>query len=152
MSRVVLRTATMDDIEELGDIYRRASLSNDGDRAALLATPDVLCFDSTNVAQNLTRVAVVNGRLIGFATTLPAGDVLELEDLFVDPDWMRQGIGQRLIADALASAEASGHIGIEVTANPHALDFYTSVGFVGTVRIDTQLGEGLRMRVTAATR
>ncbi|WP_375140488.1 GNAT family N-acetyltransferase [Cohnella herbarum] len=38
-----------------------------------------------------TRVAVVEGRVVGFGSARPVDDFLELEDLFTDPDWMRQG-------------------------------------------------------------
>ncbi len=63
---------------------------------------------------------------------------------------MRRGLGRRLVEDALTSADGSGHIGIEVTANMHALAFYESVGFVGEAPIETALGDGLRMRLTVS--
>ena len=152
MSAFAIRTATLDDVEELCGVFRRSSLSNDGDRAGLLAAPEHLSFDGAHVAQDRTRVVAVDEQIVGFATTLDRGETLELEDLFVDPDWMRQGVGRLLVADALALGEASGSVGIEVTANPHALDFYESVGFVGEAQIETALGAGRRMRLTVLTR
>ena len=39
---------------------------------------------------------------------------------------------------------------IDVTANPHALDFYAAVGFVENAPADTEFGTGLRMHMDVA--
>jgi GNAT superfamily N-acetyltransferase len=146
--QIALRDATLADIPALSDLFRRSSLSNDGDRAALLANPSVLELSPQSVIEGRTRVTVVDGtRVVGFATTARNDDGLELEDLFVDPDWMRMGIGRALVADALLLA---GHLGlrcIDVTANPHALDFYRKVGVCKVGSVATALGQGHRMHI-----
>jgi len=50
--------------------------------------------------------------------------VLELDDLFTDPVLMRRGAARALIEHAVSRAAANGVHRIDVTANPHALDFY----------------------------
>jgi N-acetylglutamate synthase-like GNAT family acetyltransferase len=60
---------------------------------------------------------------------LVTGQIGELEDLFVDPDWMRRGIATKLVLDALANAREQGIARIDMTANGHALAFYKKVGF-----------------------
>jgi GNAT superfamily N-acetyltransferase len=147
VSEYLLRTADRSDLDALAAVYRRSSLSNDGDRDALLARGDVLSFDGAHLAEGRTRVAVAEGRIVGFVTTLVGGGLLELEDLFVDPDWMRHGVGRLLVADALVTARSSGCTGLEVTANPHALAFYRRVGFGGDAPVETELGAGTRMRL-----
>jgi N-acetylglutamate synthase-like GNAT family acetyltransferase len=94
----------------------------------------------------------VDGKVLGFATgrRLERG-VVELEDLFVDPDWMRRGIGRTLVADQVALAERQGIARIEVTANPHADAFYRSVGFVDVGQVETQYGPAARMELTAGS-
>ena len=87
----VLRDAVAADVAVLRDVYRRASLSNEGDRTTLLANPDALEFPGLGGDGRRTRVATADGRIAGFATSVPAGDAVELDDLFVDPGWMRQG-------------------------------------------------------------
>ena len=81
-------------------------MSNEGDRAVLLANPEALELAEDNVAAGRTRVAVApDGTILGFATVLSVEDsAFELEDLFVDPDWMRQGIATRLVSDLIAQA------------------------------------------------
>lgn len=142
---VDIRTACADDLDRLAQIYRASSLSNDRDRAPLLASPGALEFAGRFVADGLTRVATIGETIVGFATAVGAGPAVELEDLFVDPDYMRLGVATALFADAVASARAAGRSWIEVTANPHAHLFYESVGLVTTGAVTTEFGDGARM-------
>ena len=145
---VVIRDSVPADLDALRDVYRRSSLSNDGDRASLLAHPEVLEFPGPATDDGRTRVAVAgDGRLVGFATTLIAGDAAELDDLFVDPGWMRRGIGRALVLDAIEIARDRGAGRVEVTANPHALVFYQRAGFTVDHEVQTRFGPGSRMHV-----
>lgn len=144
----LIRHAVPADLGALREVYRRSSLSNEGDRAALLEHPDVLEFSPRAVHEHHVRVAVIDDRVIGFATLLPARQVGELEDLFVDPDWMLHGIARKLVLDAVDNARAHGLTRIEVTANPHALGFYEKVGFVSDGIIQTRFGPGHRMHLS----
>ena len=143
----VIRDAMPADLAALRDVYRRASLSNEGDRETLLANPDALEFPGLGGDDRRTRVATADGRIAGFATSVPAGDVIELDDLFVDPSWMRQGAGRALVLDAVAIARELGAGRVEVTANPHALVFYGKAGFIAGHEVQTRFGPGLRMHI-----
>ncbi|MFI5045861.1 MAG: GNAT family N-acetyltransferase [Acidimicrobiia bacterium] len=134
-----IRWSVAADVDALAEVSRRSSLSNEGDRDLLLAHPEALAFDGGHAQAGLTRVAMVDERVVGYATLLP-GDVAELEDLFVDPDWMRRGIGTALVEDAVTLARARNAPRIEVTANHHALHFYEAVGFVAVGTVVTPLG------------
>jgi ribosomal protein S18 acetylase RimI-like enzyme len=143
---VRVRTAEPADLAALTDIFRRSSLSNERDRPNLLAHPEVLELCETSIAERRTRVATVRGgRIVGFVTTELVADALELEDLFVDPDWMRRGIGRELIMDAMATARDRGIVRIVVTANPHARPFYDKAGFVYDGEAETRFGPAPRM-------
>src|SRR3954447_4374520 len=146
MSDLLIRTADANDWEAISDVYRQASLSNAGDREALLANPDVLVYEIGSIVAG-TRVAEDDGRVVGFATTTPTGDVAELVDLFVDPDRMRRGIARALVLDAVSRARDRGSSRIEVTANSHALDFYNAVGFVADHAVPTRFDPGTRMHL-----
>lgn len=86
-------------------------------------------------------VAVIDGRVVGFVSARPVDDFLELEDLFTDPNWMRQGVASALIADI-----ARRGLRIEVSAN-HAKAFYESVGFVVIGVANSPGGPLLRMHL-----
>jgi GNAT superfamily N-acetyltransferase len=149
MDVVRIRTAVPDDLPAVRGLFRRSSLSNEGDRAALLANPEALVLDEDNVAEGRTRVAVAaDGTILGFATVLLVEDsTFELEDLFVDPDWMRQGIATRLVSDLIAQARNRKITRITVTANPHAHGFYRSAGFAHLRDVETPFGPGSRMEL-----
>ena len=91
---------------------------------ALLAQPEVLELGDRAVREGRTRAAVADEAIVGFASWLGAGDAIEIEDLFVDPGWMRRGIGRALVLDLIAIARGRGIDRVEVTANQHALAFY----------------------------
>jgi GNAT superfamily N-acetyltransferase len=146
MAIITIRSATLADAAQLIAVFRRSSLSNEGDRAALLSHPEALDYDDRALRQQRVRVAVIDGRIVGFATLLVATrHTGELEDLFVDPDSMLQGLGRALVLDAVDTARREGLTGIEVTANPHALGFYEKVGFVAGGITETAFGPGYRM-------
>ena len=143
MAQLMIRLAAPNDLEALRDIYRRSLLSNEGDRASLLAHPQALVWSELAISEGRTRVAVDDGRIVGFAS-LPGP---ELEDLFVDPDWMRRGIGRALVAEVIAIATGQGLERLEVIANPHALTFYESVGFGVDGTFETEFGPGYRIHI-----
>lgn len=147
---LTIRTAVAADLPALRRVYRRASLSNAGDAAMLLARPEFLIFAGEGIAAGRTRVAATapdgDGTVLGFATVAVShDDGPELEDLFVDPDRRRRGIGRHLVLDIVRTSRRAGHRRLWVTGNPHASAFYLAVGFVPTGQIATELGTGLRM-------
>ena len=146
----VIRDARSDDADGLQAVFRRSSLANEHDRPNLERHPDALELPAPQVDDRV-RVATVHAAIAGFATVRPTGSALELVDLFVDPPWMRHGIGHALIADAVAFAIEQGHGSLEVTANPHALRFYASEGFVVGHEVETRFGPAPRMRLEVTT-
>jgi GNAT superfamily N-acetyltransferase len=152
VTSVTIRGAVLADLDALREVFRQASLSNAGDRAALLADPEVLLWPGDSLADGRTRVAVDDdGAIVGFASTLQIDGALELDDLFVQPLRMRQGIARRLIEDVLNLARVLGVGSVQVTANPHAMAFYNSVGFVPDGTAQTRFGPAPRMRLDVDT-
>jgi N-acetylglutamate synthase-like GNAT family acetyltransferase len=143
----MIRDAGAADINRLREVFRSASLSNEGDRPALLANPEVLEFDDTCVREHRTRIAEREGRVVGFASVTPNGDAVELDDIFVDPEWTRRGVGLELMRDLSDAARAKGVLRIEVTANHHALAFYEAAGFAPDGVAETRFGPALRMHL-----
>lgn len=142
-----MRSATLADVEVLRGIYRRSSLSNRGDRAALLAAPDALLWAGHDISTGDTVVVDDGtGCVVGFAAAVPYAGGHELDDLFVEPASMRQGFATRLVDALVARAAAQGSAWIEVTANSHAADFYASAGFTAVGTTETRFGPAPRLR------
>jgi ribosomal protein S18 acetylase RimI-like enzyme len=149
---VEIRDPVPDDLDALRGVFRRSSLSNEGDREALLAHPEALELELPEPADGVVRVGQLEGRVAGFATArLRPGGPVELVDLFVDPSWMRRGVGRALVADVQAMAHARG-TSVVVVANPHALAFYERVGFVAEGQAETEFGPGIKMRISGRPR
>jgi GNAT superfamily N-acetyltransferase len=142
---ILVRTALAGDVTALKVVFRRSSWSNVDDRPLLTVHPEFLELSPLPIREGRTRVAEVGGRIVGFTSVTRAADVVELEDLFVDPDFMRRGIAQALIADVADRARAAGAQRVEVDGNDHAHAFYRSAGFVAGERVTLEHGSATRM-------
>jgi GNAT superfamily N-acetyltransferase len=143
----MIRLGTPADLVALADIYRRASLSNPGDRDRLLAHPEHLVLEPDGLAEGRTHVAAENGVVVGFATWAETDDGMELEDLFVDPDWMRRGIATALVTRIVDVLRSRGADTLEVTASPDALAFYRAAGFVDIGVTQTTFGSAPQLQL-----
>lgn len=142
---VSVRRAVDADIAALCEVFRRASWSNEGDRPLLTEHPEFLEWSGEPAREDRTIVAVDGDVPVGFVSTLSDGPVIEIEDLFVDPDWMREGVASLLIESAAAEARAAGHTRLVVDANAHALAFYQHAGFIGEHEVALEHGSATRM-------
>ncbi|HTF62037.1 MAG TPA: GNAT family N-acetyltransferase [Edaphobacter sp.] len=142
MSKFLIRCAIISEQKELEALQLRASLTNAGDRDALLAHPDAIELHIDQIAAGAVFVSERNGVIVGFAALLPRpdGDV-ELDGLFVDPDARRRGVGRSLVDYCVQIVRALCVIG-----NPHAYDFYNACGFNVVGTIETRFGPGILMR------
>ena len=142
-----LRDAAADEAEALEGLQRRSSDVWEAYREQLAANPDAIELPQTFIDEGWVRVAVADdGRPIGFSVVIPTDDkVHKLDGLFVEPDYLRGGVGRALVQDA---AERAGRVGgelLEVTAGP-AQGFYEKVGFEVVGAIETRFGPAVRMR------
>jgi ribosomal protein S18 acetylase RimI-like enzyme len=141
----MIRLGTSADQAAATSVYRRASLSNAADRDNLLAHPEYLILGREGLAEGRTYVAEEDGAVVGFATWAETDGTTELEDLFVDPAYMRRGIAIALLNHIAGILRALGVERLEVTANPHALAFYRAAGFTDCGLAEMQPGAPPRM-------
>jgi GNAT superfamily N-acetyltransferase len=128
-------------------LHRRSSWIWEEDRRHLEAHPEVFGVDPEAIEDGRVRVAVdAGGRMLGFATTSPRPDgACELVDLFVEPEFMRMGVGAALVEDAVARATQAGDPRITVVAGERTLPFYERFGFVVGEQVQTQFAPALRL-------
>jgi GNAT superfamily N-acetyltransferase len=144
-----IRPARPEDRDALGALKLRSSLAWGDHVEALRALPEAGQVPAEHLPS--VFVAELDGEIAGFATVLPRGDgEAELEDLFVDPDCWRRGIGARLVAEAERRATALGTRALHVIASERARAFYERCGFrvVGTAM--TAFAPAPEMRKTLA--
>ena|SRR5438105_10976386 len=147
MLQVTVRKAVAAERKALEALQWRASLSNPGDREALLANPDAIELPLQQIETGGVFVAEVAGSVTGFAAILPRGDGnSELDALFVEPRVWRQGIGRALVEHACSAARSIGAGSIHVVGNPHAEAFYRSCGFKMLGTREMRFGVGLLLK------
>ena len=145
---VTMRLARPSERHALERLQRRSSLHQPMYRAQLAAHPDAIHLPGEQIAAGLVRVAEQDGAVVGFAVLLErCGDTCELDGLFVEPRWMRTGVGRRLVEDAKRIARGRGARRIDVVANPQAVKFYAAVGFVPVGQAHTRFGSAPCMSV-----
>ena len=69
------------------------------------------------------------GRVLGFYALRPAGDLVEIELLYVAPEALRRGIGRALWQHLRQEALRLGASRVGVSADPNAEGFYWRLGF-----------------------
>jgi GNAT superfamily N-acetyltransferase len=147
-----LRDATLADHQDLEGVFRRASLSNENDRASLLEHPEWLALPERGIREGRMRLATDEGDVVvGFSTFFIRDAVAELEDLFVDPGHRRRGVAELLVLDISKRVRELGFETLEVTANPHAMAFYEYMGFIACDLVATEFYDAPRMRRSTAT-
>jgi len=146
-SDITIRTATLAEQKVLEVLQLRASLTNAGDRDALLANPDAIEIPLEQIAGGRVFVSEMGGAPVGFSAIEPRADgETELDALFVEPTFRRHGVGRLLVDYCAEVARKQGSKALHVTGNPHAEDFYLACGFEQIGTIETRFGVGLLMR------
>ena len=146
-SSINIRTAALAEQKALEALQLRASLTNEGDREALLANPDAIKIPLEQIAAGRVFVSELNGVTVGFSAIEPRVDgETELDALFVEPNIRRQGVGRLMVEYCAEIARTQGSKALHVTGNPHAVDFYLACGFRQIGTIETRFGVGLLLR------
>jgi len=65
-------------------------------------------FSSDGLRAKNVYVAAVEGNPVGWAAASAHGDVWWLDDLWIAPDWMGNGVGSRLFRHAAEQGRAAG--------------------------------------------
>jgi GNAT superfamily N-acetyltransferase len=144
---VSIRNARPGEAFALETLQRRSSDVWEEYRAQLAAHPDAISPPHQAIAERRARVATDPAdTILGFSVVLPIeNERCGLDDLFVEPHRMRQGIGHALVDDVVKRARAAGARYIDVIANPNAVGFYGRVGFELSGQASTRFGSAPRM-------
>lgn len=84
------------------------------------------------------RVAVEDGRCVGFAELEPSG---RIDRMYVSPDVQGSGVGRRLLQQVLAEAQRRGVEPVTVDASITARPFFERNGFVTLAQQQVTLRE-----------
>jgi GNAT superfamily N-acetyltransferase len=125
-NKPTLRPARVEECEALSSLCLRSKAVWGYDtafmeacRAELTLRPD----DLSNV-----QVAERAGQILGLAQVALAGDIAQLEKLFVEPSSLRSGVGRHLFAWARDTAMREGARVLIIESDLCAAEFYRRMG------------------------
>ncbi len=131
---LALRPASPDEADALTALALRSKASWGYTQDFMDACRAELTYTSHQIA-NEDEVAFVvcqsHKIVVGFyALSRSLGDSYELAALFVDPEHLRQGVGETLLGDAANLAAREGARRLVIQGDPNAEGFYLSAGAV----------------------
>lgn len=125
-----LRPALASDLGALRDLTWRVTLADPAYADQARAQPDAIDGPTDALGQGGVIVAEQGGRLTGYVAILrPADAPVEIDGLFVEPEFQGRGIGRTLLLAGLQSLRASGADRVTVVASPAAIAVYEACGF-----------------------
>lgn len=92
-----------------------------------LWTP-ALTISSEYISRNETWMAVVETQPVGFYSLYKDGESLWLDNLWVLPSFMGQGVGRQLFTHAHERSKSLGVSILKIEADPNAQSFYEKMG------------------------
>jgi len=123
-----IRRAKPEESEQITAITR-ASKSYWGYSQALMDLWwENLSIPAEYIAAHPVFVAEWDGRLLGYFSLSGAGEVQELDNLFIAPEYIGRGVGKRLFRFALEQLRSNGARRVRIVADPHAEAFYKRFG------------------------
>jgi putative acetyltransferase len=137
MSAVALRPYLPTDAKRCADIFRRsieelaADDYDEAQREAWASRADDGAAFGAKLANALTLIATIDGATAGFAS-LKGAD--EIDMLFVDPEFARQGVGRTLVEALTKLAQARGAKRLTTEASDVAKPLFERLGFAAQKR------------------
>ena len=144
MSDVSLRPYLPADARRCAEIFRSsieelaAEDYDDEQREAWASRADDEQAFGARLAEALTLLAVIDGAITGFASLKGAE---EIDMLFVDPGFARQGVGRTLVNALTRLAQARGAKRLTTEASDVAKPLFERQGFTAQKRNLVRMGE-----------
>jgi putative acetyltransferase len=137
MSAIALRPYVPADAKRCAEIFRlsieglAAEDYDDDQREAWASRADDEQAFGARLGEALTLIAVIDGAIVGFAS-LKGGE--EIDMLFVDPEFARQGVGRTLVDALTRLAQARGARRLTTEASDVAKPLFEREGFTAQKR------------------
>ena len=144
---MVIRPAKPSEAAMLSEIAMEAKRYWDYPPDVMESWHSTLTLDAMQIDLSPPYVAEEEGEVVGFYQLIADGSKMELEHMWVKPQYMNKGIGKQLMAHAITAAKVRGAKRMSIDADPNATAFYLSCGAyrVGELRAPIP-GEPQRVR------
>lgn len=147
MAEFVLRRATPAEAKALSEIAHTAKAWWGYSVQQMALWRSDLTLDAASIARHPVFVAIVDTRIAGFYQVELGQPESTLHHLWVDPAFMRRGIGKALLYHASRLATDAGATCLLIDSDPHAETFYRLCGALKTAELAAPIdGQPERMR------
>jgi GNAT superfamily N-acetyltransferase len=127
-SRVEIRRASPEDADVLTRIAFAAKRHWDYPERWIEQWTESLTITPEFVRDNEVYKAVSGDEPFAFYALTGTGRNVELEHLWVSPDWIGSGVGRMMFEHAMDDAASWGASVVEIEADPNAEGFYLRMG------------------------
>ena len=122
------RRAQPGDVEALRALTRRSMAYWPRDPAYLAEANRLLSLSAQDLARDQAWMVEHAGTPVGYYRLTLHGDLAEIEELFLEPEWIGHGIGRKLFGHAIATARRRGCTRLEWETDADAAGFYLAMG------------------------
>ena len=123
-----IRRARPDEAAALRALAHRSKAYWPYDAEFLKAVMPMLILEPHHVAEHEVHILELDGGVAGWHRVTFHGQRAELEDLWLEPEWIGSGHGRTLFEHAVRVAVAGGANRLEWDAEPYAEGFYRAMG------------------------
>lgn len=126
-----IRPAKVEEAQKLTQLNLRSKAFWGYDESFIQKYTWELTITPKFIEEHPTFVMISDDKIIGYYMFMKRSEErVELEYLFVEPDWIGKGIGRILIEHAKTYALSNAFREIVILADPHAKPFYLSKGAI----------------------
>ncbi len=143
MTNIQFRRAVPEESQLLTDIALKSKAYWGYSEAFMKECEILLHIPSDRISNDLVFIIVVDGRVVGFYALLQDKIEAQLEDFFLDPSYIGEGLGKRMWYHMVSVARSHLIEKIVWDSDPYAAPFYERMGAekIG----DTATGANKRM-------
>jgi len=137
-TRLTIRDVRADDVAQLVELINALNAHEGTAQSMTQQHAEFMLFHPARPVRMHCRVAVLGARVIGFVLFYDGYDTastsmgFHIADIFIEPDFRRQRVGEQLMRDVAALCLAQGGEWCSLTAlsrNVAAIGFYDTLGF-----------------------
>ena len=126
--QITLRKAHESEVQQLSEIAYLAKKHWGYSEQWMALWEDGLVIAPEFITNNNVWVATESKKIVGFAVICIENSMAELEHLWVEPNHMRKGIGERLFKNILDYCRLNGIEKLRIESDPNAQAFYEKMG------------------------
>ena len=126
---IEIKKAKIDDLDSINNLLRLSKSYWGYDEEFINKFMKKLCLTAEHLKETTTLIFYVDGKMAGFYGFLIDKDgTLELENLFLHPDYIGKNIGRKLWETCCDTAKSMGKSEFIIWSDPNAENFYIKMG------------------------